>query len=111
MDQLTPFDAIFERAAARKGGAASFEATLANPRPTEELMAVGDDRWLSVFSQFVFRTGLNWQVVENKWPHFEAVFHRFDPGRAALMSDDDLDRYLKDPGLIRSAPKLLKSPT
>lgn len=107
MEKLTAFETIFARAAARKGGAEAFAATLGAPRPTETLLAFGDDRWLSVFSKFVFRTSLNWQVVENKWPHFEDVFHGFDPRRLALMSDDDLDGYLADPGLIRSAPKIL----
>ena len=107
MKGLTAFDDLYEMAASRKGGAAPFEATLTAPKSATELAAITDDRWLSAFSKSVFRAGFNWKVVENKWPRFEEVFEGFDVGRMSMMSDDDLDRYLKTDGIIRHGKKIL----
>jgi 3-methyladenine DNA glycosylase Tag len=107
MTELTLFQNLFELAASRKGGAASFEETLATPASVESLAAIGDNRWLSAMSKGVFRAGFNWTVVENKWPRFEEVFEAFDIGRMSMMSDDDLDGYLRTEGIIRHAKKIL----
>lgn len=107
MTGLTAFDDLYALAASRKGGAAAFEATLTAPKSPKALAAIPDDRWLSAFSKSVFRAGFNWKVVENKWPRFEEVFDGFDIGRMSMMSDDDLDHYLKTDGIIRHAKKIL----
>ncbi|MEM8949522.1 MAG: DNA-3-methyladenine glycosylase I [Pseudomonadota bacterium] len=107
MEGLTAFDDLYEMAASRKGGAAAFEATLTTPKPAKTLAAITDDRWLSAFSKSVFRAGFNWKVVESKWPRFEEVFEGFEIGPMSMMSDDDLDRYLKTDGIIRHGKKIL----
>ena len=107
MTGLTAFDDLYALAASRKGGAAAFEATLTAPKTAKALAAITDDRWLSAFSKSVFQAGFNWKVVENKWPRFEEVFDGFDIGRMSMMSDDDLDRYLKADGIIRHGKKIL----
>lgn len=107
ISKLRPFDELFAMAAARKGGAAAFEATLSSPKSPDELAAIPDDRWLSAMSLKVFQAGFNWSVVSNKWPRFEEVFDGFDLGRMSMMSDDDLDRYLRTDGIIRHGKKLL----
>ena len=104
---LITFDALYDLAASRKGGGAAFEATLKSPKPLEMLASISDDRWLSALSKSVFRAGFNWKVVESKWPRFEEVFEGFDIGRMSMMSDDDLDDYLKTDGIIRHAKKIL----
>lgn len=106
MSELRDFDALFAIAADRKGGPATFEKTLPMVRTAEELAAIPDDRWLSMMAKCVFQAGFNWKVVDNKWPGFEEAFEGFDPGRWSLMSDDDLDRLLKDTRVVRHAKKL-----
>lgn len=97
---------IHARAAARKGGEAALEELLID-RNARDIAAIGDDRILSEFSKRIFQAGFNWKVVETKWPGFEAAFNAFDPGRNALMSEEDLDRHLTDTGIIRNAAKIL----
>lgn len=104
---MPSFESLFEIAAARKGGAEAFEATLPVMKSAGELAAIPDDRWLSQMAKCVFQAGFNWTVVDNKWPGFEAAFEGFDPGRWSLMSDDDLDRLLKDERVVRHAKKLM----
>jgi len=101
-----PFDEIFALAAARKGGAAAFEATLPVPKPAAELAEVPDDRWLAGMTRAVFQAGFSWKVIETKWPGFEAAFWGFDPGRCALMSDDDFDALVQDTRIVRNGAKI-----
>lgn len=105
--QPRPFEELFAMAAARKGGAEVFEATLTSPKLPANLAAIPDHRWLSAMSMKVFQAGFNWTVVANKWPRFEEVFEGFDLGRMSMMSDDDVDVYLKTDGIIRHGKKLL----
>ncbi|HSF96480.1 MAG TPA: DNA-3-methyladenine glycosylase I [Thermohalobaculum sp.] len=100
------FAEIFDIAAARKGGATAFEATLPVPKPAAELEEIPADRWLAGMTRAVFQAGFSWKVIEAKWPGFEAVFHGFDTGRCALMSDDDFDAAVKDARIVRNAAKI-----
>ena len=106
---MRAFADIYAQAAARKGGETALEALLASHRSKTpaELAAIPDDRWLSQMSKSVFRAGFNWQVIENKWPGFEAAFHAFEPRLNAAMSDEDFDAHLKNAAIVRNAQKIL----
>lgn len=101
------FEELFEMAAAHKGGVAALEARLPAVVPDEELARLPDDRWLAAMTRRVFQAGFNWSVIEKKWPGFEAAFEGFQPGRWALMSDEDLDGLLRDNRIVRNAQKIL----
>ena len=106
MTGLRSFAEIYDRAAARKGGPEAFEATLPDPADPAALAAIPDDRWLSQMSQCVFQAGFNWKVVRNKWPRFEDVFHGFEPARLAMMTDEDIEGFLKADGIVRHGKKI-----
>jgi 3-methyladenine DNA glycosylase Tag len=101
------FQAIYDEAAARKGG--DLERLIAEhaPRSAAELAAIPDHRWLAQMSRCVFQAGFNWKVIDNKWPGFEAAFHGFDPPLNAAMSEEEFDAHLKDTGIVRNAAKIL----
>lgn len=100
------FDQLYARAAGRHGGPQALEAHLPVPKPRDSLAAIPDDRWLAEMTKRVFQAGFNWSVVETKWPGFEAAFDGFDVHRCAMMSDDDLDRLLSDPRVVRNGAKI-----
>jgi len=105
---MQSFEDIRKRAETRKGGAAALEALLTEGAlPDRDIAALSDDRLLAEFSKRVFQAGFNWQVVENKWPGFEAAFHGFDIARNAMMSDEDLDTHLSNREIIRNGAKIL----
>ncbi len=104
---MIAFDKLWEIAARRKGGDEALEAMMPVPRPREEIAAVPEDRWLACMTQYVFSAGFSWQLIDKKWPEFEEAFSGFDPGRNAMMSDDDLDRLLRNKGIVRNAAKIL----
>lgn len=103
---MTSFAMVWERAAARKGGDAALEALMPEVRTPNELRATPDDRLLAEMTKRIFQAGFNWSVIEKKWPGFEAAFEGFDVPRCAMMSDDDIDRLLKNKDIVRNAAKI-----
>lgn len=107
---MRAFAEIFDRAAARRGGAAALEAMLTPARTGErtaaDIAATPDDRLLAEMTRRVFQAGFNWSVIDNKWDGFEAAFEGFDIGRWTLMSDADLDRLVADIRIVRHAKKI-----
>ncbi len=102
------YQAIFDRAAARHGGAKALSAKLAESQPKSpaELAAIPDDRWLAEITRRVFQAGFNWSVIEKKWDGFEAAFEGFNIGRWAMASDDDLDALARDTRIVRNPQKI-----
>ena len=70
------------------------------PRPQN------DDGYFEQMSKVVFRAGLNWSVIEKKWPDIKRALANFSIDAVAQLSDSDIDRLLKDDGMIRSAKKI-----
>jgi len=103
---LQAFSSIYEKAAARKGGADELEALLPKPKTAAQLKKVGDDRYLAEMTKCVFRSGFVWQIIEHKWPGFEAAFDRFDTATCAMLSDEDLERLGEDERIVRNAKKI-----
>jgi DNA-3-methyladenine glycosylase I len=70
------------------------------PRPKN------DDGYFEQMSKAVFLAGLNWRVIEKKWPDINRLFANFSIDAVAQFNDADIDRLLKDEGMIRSAKKI-----
>jgi DNA-3-methyladenine glycosylase I len=70
------------------------------PRPKD------DDGYFEQMSRAVFLAGLNWKVIEKKWPDIKRLFVNFSIDSVAEFNDEDIDRLLKDDGMIRSAKKI-----
>lgn len=65
-----------------------------------------DDGYFEEMSKVVFRAGLNWSVIEKKWPDIKRAMANFSIDAVARFDADDIDRLLKDDGMIRSAKKI-----
>ncbi|QDX31819.1 DNA-3-methyladenine glycosylase I [Dickeya poaceiphila] len=52
------------------------------------------------------QAGLSWITVLKKREHYRHCFHGFDPHRVTAMADDDVDRLVLDPGIIRHRGKI-----
>lgn len=103
---LPHFEEIYDRAAARKGGAVALDALLQRPKSARVLKGISDDRYLSEMTACVFRSGFVWRVIEAKWPAFEKVFHEFDTMACAMLSDEELDGIAQDKRIVRHAKKV-----
>jgi len=101
-----PSFAKIQKAAEKRLGAAALAARLPKVKSPAQLKKEGDDRYLSLMSLRIFRAGLKHEMVDAKWPAFEAAFHGFDPRRVRAMSDEDIENLMKDARLIRHLGKL-----
>ena len=66
-----------------------------------------DNEYFEILSQSVFQAGFSWKVVRNKWPNFRKAFHNFKIDKVAAMKARDVERLLRDPGIIRNTAKIL----
>jgi len=62
--------------------------------------------YFEVLSKAVFEAGMNWKVIENKWPGFREAFDQFDPAKVAAYTPDDSDRLMSDTRIIRNGRKV-----
>jgi len=68
---------------------------------------VGDDhRLFEKLSLEGFQSGLSWRTILAKRENFRAAFHHFDFDRIARFTGRDVDRLLKDAGIIRHRGKI-----
>lgn len=52
------------------------------------------------------QAGLSWLTVLRKREHYRKAFANFNPARVARFGTRELNRFLKNPGLIRNRQKL-----
>ena len=68
---------------------------------------VHDDRALFEFLVLEgAQAGLSWQTVLNKRENYRKAFHAFDPANIARYKNKDVQRLLRDPGIIRNRLKI-----
>lgn len=53
-----------------------------------------------------FQSGLSWLTILRKRDAFRAAFHDFHPDAVAAFDDDDRERLMSDPGIVRNRLKI-----
>jgi DNA-3-methyladenine glycosylase I len=74
---------------------------------TEWGVPVHDDRTL--FEFFVLggaQAGLSWKTILDKRAAYRKAFARFDPKKVARFTKRDVNRLLRDPGIVRNRLKI-----
>ncbi len=66
----------------------------------------GDDALFERLSLEAFQSGLSWITVLRRRPGFRAAFAGFRLAEVAAFTDDDRERLLADPGIIRNRAKV-----
>lgn len=65
-----------------------------------------DHRLFEKLSLEGFQSGLSWRTILAKRENFRKAFHDFDFGRIARFSQRDIERLLKDEGIVRHRGKI-----
>ena len=107
---MRDFQWMLEYGINRFGSLKALEARLPRPATKAQLLAVPDDRYLSLIALRVFRAGLRHSVVDAKWPNFEEVFWQFNPEKVVLLSAEHIERLMQDTRIIRHLGKLKSVP-
>src|SRR4029450_13828740 len=58
-----------------------------------------------------FQSGLSWITILRKRENFQRAFADFQPERVAAFTEDDIERLLSDPGIVRNRAKITPSST
>lgn len=103
---METFAAIYQRAAARKGGEQTLETLLTPVKGQSDLSKIHDADVLAEMTKCVFRSGFVWKVVEAKWPGFEAAFSDFDVMHCAMLADEDLEALQGNTDIVRHGKKI-----
>ena len=53
-----------------------------------------------------FQAGLSWSTILNKRDNFDRAFDGWDPEKIAAYTQDDIDRLMADPGIVRNRLKV-----
>jgi DNA-3-methyladenine glycosylase I len=53
-----------------------------------------------------FQAGLSWQVILNKREGFRRAFAGFDPEAVGRFTEEDVERLMGDPGIVRARAKI-----
>lgn len=75
--------------------------------PSWKAVPPKDDRgYFDVMSRAIFTAGLNWSMVENKWPNFRKAFGDFSPEKVAGLSERDVAKLMENPAIVRNERKI-----
>ncbi|MEU2773327.1 DNA-3-methyladenine glycosylase I [Streptomyces sp. NPDC007162] len=66
----------------------------------------GDDALYERLSLEAFQSGLSWITILRRRPGFRAAFAGFQIDKVAAFTDEDRERLLADPGIIRNRLKI-----
>jgi len=65
-----------------------------------------DSDYFDRMSKAIFTAGLNWKMVENKWPAFHRSFFGFSPAKVARLKEKDVKALMKNQGIVRNEKKI-----
>ena len=65
-----------------------------------------DDAYFENMCRIIFQAGLNWSVIDKKWPTIRKAFANFSVDKVARFNDADLERLLNDEGIVRNRGKI-----
>jgi DNA-3-methyladenine glycosylase I len=58
-----------------------------------------------------FQAGLSWITILRKREGFRTAFAGFDPDKVAAFTDEDIERLMADPGIVRARAKIVATIT
>jgi DNA-3-methyladenine glycosylase I len=65
-----------------------------------------DDKYFENMIRVIFQAGLNWRVIDGKWPETKKAFMNFDIDKVACFTSSDVERLMLDAGIVRNRGKI-----
>jgi 3-methyladenine DNA glycosylase Tag len=65
-----------------------------------------DKAYFENMSRVIFQAGLNWHVIDNKWPTTKKAFANFNIDEVACFTNSDAQRLMGDSGIVRNKSKI-----
>ena len=65
-----------------------------------------NDVYFENMCRIIFQAGLNWSVIDKKWPTTRKAFNNFSIDKVACFTNADVQRLMKDEGIVRNKGKI-----
>lgn len=65
-----------------------------------------DDDYFERMSNAIFQAGLNWKMIQNKWPNFKKAFANFSIEKVSRFGEREVKGLMKDAGIVRNEKKI-----
>ncbi len=65
-----------------------------------------DNEYFERMTKSLFTAGLNWSVVDKKWPNFHQAFSDFSIPKVSKFSEKDVKTLLNNAGIVRNEKKI-----
>jgi len=65
-----------------------------------------DNEYFERMTKSVFSAGLNWRVVDKKWPISQKAFSGFSLNKVAKLSEKNVKALMNDEGIVRNEKKI-----
>ena len=66
-----------------------------------------DVAYFENLARIILQAGLNWNVIDKKWPTIKKAFHEFSIEKVSCFTQADIARLMKDEGVIRHRGKIV----
>ncbi len=65
-----------------------------------------DSAYFETMCRIIFQAGLNWSVIDKKWPAIEKAFVEFSTQKVSGFTNSDVSSLMKDQGIVRNKGKI-----
>lgn len=66
-----------------------------------------DKGYFENMTRIIFQGGLNWRIIDKKWSNFQKAFSEFSIDVVAGFNDAEVERLMKDSGIVRNRAKII----
>ena len=61
----------------------------------------GNTGYFENMTRIIFQGGLNWRIIDKKWPNFKKAFSDFAIDSVANYKEADVERLMNNKGIVR----------
>jgi 3-methyladenine DNA glycosylase Tag len=66
-----------------------------------------DSGYFENLTRIIFQSGLNWRVIEKKWPSFKKAFEDFSIDSVSKFTEDDVELLMNNKEIVRNRAKII----
>jgi DNA-3-methyladenine glycosylase I len=66
-----------------------------------------DKDYFENMTRIIFQGGLNWKIIEKKWPNFQKAFKKFSIEQVAKFDDSKVEILMQNKGIVRNRAKII----
>jgi len=70
-----------------------------------------DDGYFENMTRVIFQGGLNWRIIDRKWPNFRKAFSNFSIDTVAKYDETEVEQLMNDAGIVRNRAKIVATIT